>query len=65
MSLVEARGLYFRYPGRHASNPGRWRTSTSRIERGAAVGVVGESGSGKSTLVRILCGLMAHQRGEV
>jgi ABC-type glutathione transport system ATPase component len=35
------------------------------IEAGSSVGVVGESGSGKSTLVRILCGLLVHQKGEV
>jgi ABC-type glutathione transport system ATPase component len=29
------------------------------------VGVVGESGSGKSTLVRILCGILIHQQGDV
>jgi len=65
MSLVEVRGMYFRYPGRHREDAWTLNDLDLEIERGAAVGIVGESGSGKSTLVRILCGLMAHQRGEV
>ena len=65
MSLVEARGLHFRYPGRRREQSWTLQDLNLDIERGSSVGVVGESGSGKSTLVRILCGLMVHQRGEV
>jgi ABC-type dipeptide/oligopeptide/nickel transport system ATPase subunit len=63
MSLVEVRGLRFRYP----SVKEGWTLDDLdlSIEAGSSVGVVGESGSGKSTLVRILCGLLVHQQGEV
>ena len=66
MPLVDVKGLHFRYP----SERGRNRTWTLKdlnlsIERSSSVGIVGESGSGKSTLVRILCGILIHQKGEV
>ncbi|MXY75876.1 MAG: ATP-binding cassette domain-containing protein [Acidimicrobiia bacterium] len=35
------------------------------IEAGSAGDAVGESGSGQSTLVRVLCGLLIHQEGDV
>jgi ABC-type dipeptide/oligopeptide/nickel transport system ATPase subunit len=67
MPLVEARGLYFRYPGtrRPGDHPWTLEGLDLDIEKGSSVGVVGESGSGKSTLVRVLCGLMVHQQGDV
>lgn len=63
MSLVDVRGLHFRYPGMREG----WTLQDLdlSIEAGSSVGVVGESGSGKSTLVRILCGLLVHQQGDV
>ncbi|MDH3247788.1 MAG: dipeptide/oligopeptide/nickel ABC transporter ATP-binding protein [Acidimicrobiia bacterium] len=66
MPLVDVRGLHFRYPsggGRH--NPWTLEGLDLSIEHGSSVGIVGESGSGKSTLVRILCGILIHQRGDV
>ncbi len=67
MPLVEARGLHFRYPSvrRHGAVPWTLENLDLSIEPGSAVGIVGESGSGKSTLVRVLCGLLIHQEGEV
>jgi len=67
MPLVEARGLHFRYLGtrRQGDHPWTLEGLDLDIEKGSSVGVVGESGSGKSTLVRVLCGLMVHQQGEV
>jgi peptide/nickel transport system ATP-binding protein len=67
MSIVEVRGLYFRYPGSHRRGENSWtlKDLNIEIEEGSSVGIVGESGSGKSTLVRILCGIMIHQQGEV
>jgi ABC-type glutathione transport system ATPase component len=67
MPLVEARGLHFAYPETRLRGEHSWTLEDLAldIERGSAVGIVGESGSGKSTLVRILCGLVVHQQGEV
>jgi ABC-type glutathione transport system ATPase component len=67
MPLVETRGLHFRYPGtrRHGAHPWTLEDINLDIDKGSSVGIVGESGSGKSTLVRILCGLMVHQQGDV
>jgi len=63
MPLIEAKDLHFRYPGRRRDTRWTLENVDLTIEKGAAVAIVGESGSGKSTLVRILCGLMAHQKG--
>ena len=67
MPLVEARGLHFRYPSVRGRGALPWTLEDLNlsIEAGSTVGVVGESGSGKSTLVRVLCGLLIHQVGEV
>jgi peptide/nickel transport system ATP-binding protein len=67
MPLVEARGLHFRYLGtrRDGGSPWTLLDLDLDIEKGSSVGIVGESGSGKSTLVRVLCGLMVHQQGEL
>jgi ABC-type glutathione transport system ATPase component len=67
MSLVEVRGLRFRYPSVRGRGALPWTLEDLNlsIDAASSVGVVGESGSGKSTLVRILCGLLVHQEGEV
>lgn len=63
MSLVEVRGLHFRYP--NAKTGWTLEDLNLSIDSASSVGIVGESGSGKSTLVRILCGLLVHQQGDV
>lgn len=67
MSLVEVKGMHFRYPGVGGRGKVEWTLDDLdlSIDAGSAVGIVGESGSGKSTLVRVLCGLLFHQQGEV
>ncbi len=67
MPLVEVRGLHFRYPSVRGRGALPWtlKDMDLSIERASSVGIVGESGSGKSTLVRILCGLLIRQEGEV
>lgn len=67
MPLVEVRGLHFRYPSVRGRGALPWTLEDMdlSIERASSVGIVGESGSGKSTLVRILCGLLISQEGEV
>lgn len=66
MPLVEVSGLHFRYPTERGRNRG-WtlKDLNLTIEKSSSVGIVGESGSGKSTLVRILCGILTHQKGDV
>ena len=66
--IVEARGLNFRYGRPPAIDRSEtWTLSGVSLDIAAdsTLGVVGESGSGKSTLVRVLCGLLHHQEGEV
>lgn len=68
MTLVDVDDMYFHYP-RAALGDGDegWtlRGISLEIGRGATLGIVGESGSGKSTLIRVMCGLLRHQRGSV
>lgn len=67
MPLIEVRGLYFHYPNANQRGVIQYALEdlSLEIEAGASVGIVGESGSGKSTLVRVLCGLLEHQKGDV
>ncbi|MBM3521396.1 MAG: ABC transporter ATP-binding protein [Alphaproteobacteria bacterium] len=65
--LVEARGIRFRYPSGRRRGDASWTIDDVdlTLDRAATLGIVGESGSGKSTLIRILCGLIAANEGEV
>ena len=67
-SLVEVRGMHFRYgkPPKQG-RPEAWTLTdiSVDIKADSTLGVVGESGSGKSTFIRVLCGLLHHQQGEV
>ena len=67
MSLVEVRGLRFHYPSAKHGGRIQWALDglDLKIPSGSSIGIVGESGSGKSTLVRVLCGLLRHQEGDV
>ncbi len=68
MPLVEVDDIYFHYP-RAVRGPGDegWtlRGISLEVGAGSTLGIVGESGSGKSTLIRVMCGLLRHQRGTV
>ena len=35
------------------------------IPKGSAVGIIGESGAGKTTLMKLFCGLLASETGEI
>ena len=35
------------------------------LNRGDVLGIVGESGSGKTTLVKVICGILKHDKGDV
>jgi ABC-type glutathione transport system ATPase component len=67
MPLVETKNLHFRYGTSRGRDDAPWILDDLdlSIERESSVGLVGESGSGKSTLVRVLCGLLIHQKGDV
>lgn len=59
--LLEARDLGFAYPGGPAVICG----ASLRLRRASVSALIGANGSGKSTLIRLLCGLLRPQRGEV
>lgn len=68
MALVDVDDMYFHYPrARLGVGDEGWTLHglSLGIEAGSTVGIVGESGSGKSTLIRVMCGLLRHQRGTV
>jgi ABC-type glutathione transport system ATPase component len=66
-ALVEVRNLYFRYATGRRSNAEAWTLTDINLSLQASgtLGIVGESGSGKSTLIRIMCGLIPANKGEI
>lgn len=68
MAIVDVEDVHFHYPRVRLGPDGEgWtlRGVSVSIEQGSTMGIVGESGSGKSTLIRVMCGLLRHQRGAV
>lgn len=68
MALVQVDDMYFHYPrAKLRTGEDAWTLHglSLTIDSGSTVGIVGESGSGKSTLIRVMCGLLHHQRGSV
>lgn len=67
-ALVEVSGMYFHYPrAKITGGEIGWTLNdiSLSVSKGTTIGIVGESGSGKSTLIRVMCGLLRHQRGTV
>lgn len=68
MSLVEVSEVYFHYPrARSRRGEESWTLNdiSLAVTAQSTLGIVGESGSGKSTLIRVMCGMLRHQRGTV
>lgn len=68
MAIVDVEDVYFHYPrARLGPDDEGWtlRGVSVAVGDGTTIGIVGESGSGKSTLIRVMCGLLRHQRGSV
>ncbi len=68
-ALIEVSSLHFRYgnAGRRSTDEESWTLADLdlTVPAGSTLGIVGESGSGKSTLVRLLCGLLTPNTGEL
>ena len=67
MAIVEVDDIYLHYPRTVVgSGDEGWtlRGISLEVDAGSTLGIVGESGSGKSTLIRVMCGLLRHQRGK-
>lgn len=67
-SLVDVANMFFHYPrARITAGEVAWTLQdiSLTIRPKSTVGIVGESGSGKSTLIRVMCGLLHHQQGNV
>ena len=60
-SHIACAKLRFRYPDGAAAIA----SATLAVKRGERVALVGRNGSGKSTLMRLLCGLLPGQEGEI
>ncbi len=67
MTLVDVRNLYFRYTTGRRANAEDWTLTDVNLSLSASgtLGIVGESGSGKSTLIRVMCGLLPANAGEI
>jgi ABC-type glutathione transport system ATPase component len=68
VSLVEVSDVFFYYPrARLGPNNEGWtlKNISLDVQPQSTLGIVGESGSGKSTLIRVMSGLLRHQRGTV
>lgn len=66
--LVAVEQMSFHYPrARITASGAGWTLQdiSLSIAHKSTVGIVGESGSGKSTLIRVMCGLLRHQQGNV
>jgi len=68
MALVDVSDMSFHYPrARLGTGHEGWtlKAISLEVQPQSTLGIVGESGSGKSTLIRVMCGLLRHQRGTV
>jgi len=66
-ALMQVSGLHFRYASASQGSGDRWTLQDvqAAVSSASTLGIVGESGSGKSTLIRILCGLIRSNSGQI
>ncbi len=66
-ALVDVARLSFRYATDRRSRDESWTLDhvDLSLKPSSTLGIVGESGSGKSTLIRLMCGLLRPNRGQV
>lgn len=60
MNILEANGIYKRYGGVEAL-----RGVSMSIAEGEVVGLMGDNGAGKSTMMKVLCGAVRPDAGEL
>ena len=66
-ALVDVSGLCFRYATGRRAKDESWTLDhvDLSLAPSSTLGIVGESGSGKSTLIRLMCGLLRPNQGQV
>lgn len=60
MAVIEVREMSFSFAGRPI-----FRAASAEFERGHTYGLVGPNGSGKSVLLKLICGFLVPDTGEV
>lgn len=69
LTVLEARGLHYRYPTPDGvtqdESPFQLQTIDLRLERGSLTVITGRIGAGKTTLLRVLLGLLPKDAGEI
>lgn len=58
--MIELKNIAFSYPGKPIFND-----FSMKAEAGECVGIVGKNGTGKSTLLKLICGVLRPDAGEV
>lgn len=66
-ALIDVKNLFFRYTSGKSPKTPAWTLNdvTFSVPAASTLGIVGESGSGKSTLIRLMCGLINRNAGQV
>jgi ABC-2 type transport system ATP-binding protein len=59
-TMLSVQNLYYHYPNRLALTDISFTTP-----RYGLIGILGENGAGKSTLIKLLCGILAPEQGQI
>lgn len=60
--IIEVRNIYFRYLG---SEKYIFENFSLKIAKGEKLALIGYNGAGKSTLVKLICGLLYPEKGQI